>query len=192
MSRPVSPSSAQQSTGLPSQAQAELEETARRPLFPNDAFAYFDEIRVQFHDQPAVYVAFLDLLKDLQDDRIKIPIVIERVNALFAGYPRLIDGFRAFLPAEYQQEGTTWQPLPARSPTDSDLKFHGALVFVDRVKTRFADRPDVYKTFLDVLQAYQHGSPAIDANAVVMQVALLFRGHDDLVEEFKGFINTNN
>lgn len=97
---------------------------SERPLNVTDALSYLDAVKKQFHDRPDVYNRFLDIMKDFKNQRcgavgniedeahalpltsIDTPGVIERVSTLFAGYPRLIEGFNTFLPHGYHIECT--------------------------------------------------------------------------------------
>jgi hypothetical protein len=54
------------------------------------------------------------------------------------------------------------------------------------VQNRFADSPDIYKQFLEILQTYQRESKPIQD--VYAQVTLLFNTAPDLLEDFKQFL----
>ncbi|KAH8859954.1 Paired amphipathic helix protein Sin3a [Schistosoma japonicum] len=72
--------------------------------------------------------------------------------------------------------------------------FHHALQYVNKIKNRFQGIPDVYKRFLDILQWYQkeqrHSDPMCRKQAelqVYQDVAKLFDGQEDLLQEFSQF-----
>ncbi|KZV99243.1 hypothetical protein EXIGLDRAFT_762773 [Exidia glandulosa HHB12029] len=74
-------------------------------------------------------------------------------------------------------------PVPQQDPP-----FNAAMDYVNRIKHRFHDEPEIYRQFLDVLQTYQRGGQT-DSAVVFQQVTVLFRGNQDLIEEFKKFVN---
>lgn len=53
-------------------------------------------------------------------------------------------------------------------------------------QNRFADSPEIYKQFLEILQTYQRESKPIQD--VYSQVTLLFNTAPDLLEDFKQFL----
>lgn len=55
-----------------------------------------------------------------------------------------------------------------------------------RIKERFSDRADIYKTFLEILHRYKE--EAYPIAKVREEVAVLFHGHDDLLKEFRHFL----
>lgn len=65
-------------------------------------------------------------------------------------------------------------------------EFNHAINFVNKIKQRFNRRPDIYKSFLEILQKYQKEQKAIQD--VYAQVTILFRDAPDLLEEFKEFL----
>ncbi|KAM5465908.1 hypothetical protein MauCBS54593_006155 [Microsporum audouinii] len=70
------------------------------PITLNKAYSYLIQVRAQFINQLDIYSTFLDILKDSNDRVIGIRSVVSRVSKLFAGHPRLIQGFNLFLPPE--------------------------------------------------------------------------------------------
>ena len=67
-----------------------------------------------------------------------------------------------------------------------DVEFSQAINYVNKIKTRFADQPDVYKNFLEILQTYQREQKPI--HEVYSQVAILFQNAPDLLDDFKKFL----
>jgi hypothetical protein len=57
---------------------------------------------------------------------------------------------------------------------------------VSKMRNRFSDRPEVYKTFLEILHRYKEGSQSVES--VREEVARFFEGHEDLLEEFRHFL----
>jgi paired amphipathic helix protein Sin3a len=66
------------------------------------------------------------------------------------------------------------------------VEFNHAIVFVNKIKNRYATSPEIYKQFLEILQAYQKEQKPI--NEVYSLVQHLFGDAPDLLEEFKQFL----
>lgn len=66
------------------------------------------------------------------------------------------------------------------------VEFNHAINYVNKIKTRFAHQPDVYKHFLEILQTYQREQKTIAE--VYQQVTILFQGAPDLLDDFKQFL----
>lgn len=80
----------------------------------NDALAYLDRVKAEFHDQPEVYNKFLQIMRDFKVNAYQLPFfkfnlffsidsngVIYRLVHLFMGHKALIEGFNAFLPKSH-------------------------------------------------------------------------------------------
>lgn len=61
-----------------------------------------------------------------------------------------------------------------------------ALSYLDQVKVRFSDQPDVYNRFLDIMKDFK--SQAIDTPGVISRVSELFNGHPALIQGFNTFL----
>ena len=75
--------------------------------------------------------------------------------------------------------------------TPADLKrgpveFNHAISYVNKIKNRFSNAPEIYKQFLEILQTYQRESKPIQD--VYAQVTQLFNTAPDLLEDFKQFL----
>lgn len=70
--------------------------------------------------------------------------------------------------------------------TGKTVEFDHAVLYVNKIKSRFAHNEEVYKTFLDILQTYQREPKSI--KEVYKQVAKLFEHHPDLLDEFAHFL----
>lgn len=68
----------------------------------------------------------------------------------------------------------------------ADVEFSQAISYVNKIKNRFADQPDIYKNFLEILQTYQREQKPI--NEVYAQVTVLFKNAPDLLDDFKKFL----
>lgn len=74
----------------------------------------------------------------LPNTRVVVPPVPENSHSEVAEEPRLQD-----------KEKT-------QAPPESDsLEFHNAISYVNKIKTRFLDRPEIYRSFLEILHTYQ-------------------------------------
>ncbi|KAG0335816.1 Transcriptional regulatory protein sin3 [Podila humilis] len=69
------------------------------------------------------------------------------------------------------------------------VEFNHAINYVHKIKNRFANDPDTYKQFLELLQAYQKEMKPI--TDVYSHVTLLFKNAPDLLDEFKQFLPEN-
>eukprot|EP00871_Galdieria_phlegrea_P002793 jgi/Galph1/3514/GphlegSOOS_G2171.1 len=66
------------------------------------------------------------------------------------------------------------------------VEFDQAISYVNKIKKRFASKPQVYRQFLDILHSYQKEQRSI--KEVYEQVATLFQHDSDLLEEFTNFL----
>ena len=77
-------------------------------------------------------------------------------------------------------------PVQGHNPFGHQLEFNHAILYVNKIKTRFANQPDIYKQFLEILQTYQCEQKPI--GEVYEQVTLLFANSPDLLDDFKRFL----
>lgn len=77
--------------------------------------------------------------------------------------------------AQGQGQGQGQQPI-----------LNDALSYLDQVKVQFADHPDVYNRFLDIMKDFKSG--AIDTPGVIGRVSTLFAGNPDLIQGFNTFL----
>ncbi|XP_037674235.1 paired amphipathic helix protein Sin3b isoform X2 [Choloepus didactylus] len=84
-----------------------------------------------------------------------------------------------------------------QTPLESDsVEFNNAISYVNKIKTRFLDHPEIYRSFLEILHTYQKeqlstkGRPprGMSEQEVFTEVASLFRGQEDLLSEFGQFL----
>lgn len=66
------------------------------------------------------------------------------------------------------------------------VEFNHAISYVNKIKNRFQDKPEIYKQFLEILQTYQREQKPIQD--VYAQVTNLFNSAPDLLEDFKQFL----
>ena len=72
-------------------------------------------------------------------------------------------------------------------------EFDHAISYVTNIKQRFANEPDTYKAFLDILHAYQRDQSKPKEqqkgiHEVLDQVSTLFADHPDLLKKFTYFL----
>ena len=66
------------------------------------------------------------------------------------------------------------------------LKVEDALSYLDQVKFKFSNQPQVYNDFLDIMKEFK--SQSIDTPGVIQRVSNLFRGHPELIVGFNTFL----
>ncbi|RYP45765.1 hypothetical protein DL768_007941 [Monosporascus sp. mg162] len=80
-------------------------------------------------------------------------------------------------------------PMPANPgamPQGQQPILNDALSYLDQVKVQFADQPDVYNRFLDIMKDFK--SQTIDTPGVINRVSELFAGHPNLIQGFNTFL----
>ncbi|KAE9613429.1 putative transcription regulator Others family [Lupinus albus] len=152
-------------------------------LTTNDALAYLKAVKDMFQDKKDQYDEFLEVMKDFKAQRINTTGVIARVKELFKGHRELILGFNTFLPKGYEITLPLEEEQP---PSKKPVEFEEAINFVNKIKTRFQGDGRVYKSFLDILNMYRKENKSI--TDVYQEVAALFQGHSDLLNEFTHFL----
>ncbi|KAL3085001.1 hypothetical protein niasHS_010070 [Heterodera schachtii] len=82
------------------------------------------------------------------------------------------------------------QPQQPTTKTGQLIHFSEALGYLNRIKGRFADRPDVYREFLNILGNYQQceGDQKWSEAEVYQRVSRLFHNELDLMRDFKSFL----
>ncbi|VDO43332.1 unnamed protein product, partial [Haemonchus placei] len=75
---------------------------------------------------------------------------------------------------------------PTHQVTASYVRELHALSYLDQVKTQFADQPNVYTQFLDIMKDFK--SQAIDTPGVITRVSRLFHGRSALIMGFNTFL----
>eukprot|EP00171_Calliarthron_tuberculosum_P013046 IDg13046t1 len=66
------------------------------------------------------------------------------------------------------------------------LKVEDALLYLEKVKQVFGEKPDVYNLFLDIMKAFK--AQTIDTTEVIVRVSQLFSGHEKLILGFNRFL----
>ena len=71
-------------------------------------------------------------------------------------------------------------------PNPQRLKVEDALSYLDKVKFKFNNQPQVYNEFLDIMKEFK--SQSIDTPGVIQRVSNLFKGHPELIVGFNTFL----
>ncbi|EAT33245.1 AAEL014491-PB [Aedes aegypti] len=77
-------------------------------------------------------------------------------------------------------------PPPQGQAQFQRLKVEDALSYLDQVKFRFGNQPQVYNDFLDIMKEFK--SQSIDTPGVIQRVSNLFKGHPELIVGFNTFL----
>uniref|UniRef100_A0A8C6X7E5 SIN3 transcription regulator family member B n=1 Tax=Naja naja TaxID=35670 RepID=A0A8C6X7E5_NAJNA len=100
-------------------------------------------------------------------------------------------------PEDFRQQQQPCKDDKVQLPLESDsVEFNNAISYVNKIKTRFLDHPEIYRSFLEILHTYQKeqlstkGRPfrGMSEEEVFTEVANLFRGQEDLLSEFGQFL----
>jgi len=101
---------------------------------------------------------------------------------------------------------TTTTTTTEKSSTGQPVEFNHAINYVNKIKNRFHQSPNIYKTFLEILHTYQKQqrdakeipgtnlsstsgqSTILSETEVYAKVAQLFTNHEDLLAEFSQFL----
>ncbi|URD80417.1 hypothetical protein MUK42_10813, partial [Musa troglodytarum] len=141
-----------------------------------DAVWFLEVLKENLDD--GKYQEFLKTIKDMSSQRIDPAECFKRVKALLQGHPDLIVGFDNFLPNGWRRmEPSTFENKP---------NYHDALAFVYKLRNRFSNNDEKYRSFLYTLSMIWTEHKSIDE--VFQEVMVLFQNDNDLLEEFCRFI----
>uniref|UniRef100_A0A8C5D3E6 Paired amphipathic helix protein Sin3b n=1 Tax=Gouania willdenowi TaxID=441366 RepID=A0A8C5D3E6_GOUWI len=105
---------------------------------------------------------------------------------------------------ESQNQATTSSSVSPPASETSPVEFDSAISYVNKIKNRFLDHPEIYRAFLEILHTYQkeqlevkesrgsRGSSGMTEDEVFSKVASLFKGQEDLLAEFGQFLPDAN
>lgn len=82
--------------------------------------------------------------------------------------------------------GPSSTPQPGQPGAPPRLKVEDALSYLDQVKYQYADQPQIYNNFLDIMKEFK--SHCIDTPGVIQRVSTLFKGHTELIYGFNMFL----
>lgn len=102
-------------------------------------------------------------------------------------------------PPTQRHAGASGSSSADASATNQPVEFDHAIIYVNKIKSRYQNRPDIYKQFLDILHYYQKVQrdlkdgnppqiPPMTENEVYDKVAKLFQDQPDLLQEFGQFL----
>merc|ERR1719400_843751 len=89
-------------------------------------------------------------------------------------------------PQQAQQQQPASGPPSSQPPSFQRLKVEDALSYLDQVKFKFGNQPQVYNDFLDIMKEFK--SQSIDTPGVISRVSMLFKGHPELIVGFNTFL----
>ncbi|CAG0903253.1 unnamed protein product, partial [Cyprideis torosa] len=94
-------------------------------------------------------------------------------------------------PAVTSQGGGSGPPSTAAPTTHSPIgapqfQVENALPYLDQVKYRFWNQPQVYKDFVDIMKEFK--SHSLNTPGVIERVLNLFKGHPDLIVGFNALL----
>ena len=89
-------------------------------------------------------------------------------------------------PPQQQQQGQQPKQGAPVSQQQAPLEFDHAINYVTTIKKRFANEPETYKKFLEILHTYQKEQRGI--KEVLDEVSVLFADHSDLLKQFTYFL----
>lgn len=59
-------------------------------------------------------------------------------------------------PEDFRQQQQPCKDDKVQVPLESDsVEFNNAISYVNKIKTRFLDHPEIYRSFLEILHTYQ-------------------------------------
>merc|ERR1719400_624060 len=97
-----------------------------------------------------------------------------------------LGGQQAAQPQQAQQQQPASGPPSSQPPSFQRLKVEDALSYLDQVKFKFGNQPQVYNDFLDIMKEFK--SQSIDTPGVISRVSMLFKGHPELIVGFNTFL----
>ncbi|ODQ68295.1 hypothetical protein NADFUDRAFT_30554 [Nadsonia fulvescens var. elongata DSM 6958] len=100
----------------------------------------------------------------------------------YVGEPNVIGGSMSQLHAAANGR----QPVNELRRPGGPVEFNHAISYVNKIKNRFVNQPDIYKNFLEILQTYQREQKPLAE--VYSQVTILFKEAPDLLDDFKQFL----
>jgi paired amphipathic helix protein Sin3a len=78
-------------------------------------------------------------------------------------------------------------PTVATGPASLEMpKVKDALGYLEKVKKKFFDRPNVYNQFLEIMKEFK--AQTINTEGVIKRVTTLFQGHRELILGFNQFL----
>ncbi|XP_055804923.1 paired amphipathic helix protein Sin3-like 2 [Solanum dulcamara] len=161
-------------------------------------FTFCEEVKERL-GSPADYQTFLKYLRIYSREIItreqlqclvantlgKHPYLMKRFNEFIERYERAV-GFLVGVMTKWNEEHTNFK-LVKEEEKDKEAPPQGieseeAISFAEKVKERFRNDNHVYKSFLNILK--MHNKEHKNSYEVYHKVAILFKDHSDLFDEF--------
>lgn len=107
---------------------------------------------------------------------------------------------RLSLPLSNRESQAAASSVSPPASETSPVEFDSAISYVNKIKNRFLDHPEIYRAFLEILHTYQkeqlevkesrsnRSSSGMTEDEVFSKVASLFKGQEDLLAEFGQFL----
>ncbi|XP_033821320.1 paired amphipathic helix protein Sin3b [Periophthalmus magnuspinnatus] len=107
---------------------------------------------------------------------------------------------RLSLPLNNREGQAATSSVSPPAAETSPVEFDSAISYVNKIKNRFLDHPEIYRAFLEILHTYQkeqlevkesrgnRSSSGMTEDEVFSKVASLFKGQEDLLAEFGQFL----
>lgn len=116
------------------------------------------------------------------------------VAAPHAGKPQAMQPLAMGGHSQVRSKGASPPTAPPQGPQQQQspgnsfqrLKVEDALSYLDMVKFKFNDKPQVYNDFLDIMKEFK--SQSIDTPGVIQRVSNLFKGYPELIVGFNTFL----
>lgn len=90
------------------------------------------------------------------------------------------------VPPPSTQQQPTQQPPNAAISSIKKEELEPAVKFIQKIRTRFSHEPEVFKTFLEIVDEFQSERKSL--SELYKQINNLFAGHLDVIEDFKKFL----
>ena len=140
-------------------------------------------------------------LEAVATPRVSTPVVVVRSEAV------AVMSEENTLPPATSQRSRRPSPMDPQSYSSLDrpLNVKDALSYLDAVKVKFQEQPDVYNHFLDIMKEFKNEQSVslsiylstcptptfrsrIDTPGVIERVSILFNGHPSLIQGFNTFL----
>ncbi|KAI9489235.1 hypothetical protein BDB00DRAFT_844464 [Zychaea mexicana] len=153
---------------------------------------FLNSIKNEFWNCQDVYDSFVDIMRAARTQNIPLSETVSRVQKVLHGKHQLIEAFNRLLPADQhiidvsgedaQQRGQSSSPSGTPGPAPIISAFH----FISLVKTRYAEKSEVYQKFTQLLESYS--CKKISLGMIHDEVRSLFANDSQLLAEFNKFM----
>lgn len=139
----------------------------------NDVRTYLENVKLRFDTKSRIYRKLLDLIKDLKSaTSADSPSIMRRVSGLLERHDKqLLHEFNLFFSSTNKsdvddlikinmdmsasQSKVVMDELINRASQDKE-NFDKAVNYMSKVKFCFSNRPEIYESFLDIIETYQN------------------------------------